>query len=70
MPSTIRLHRVVRTTPEKSIEPSLKRMRWRNGCRRTASPCNVHHLDGEVGGTFKMSFTNFTNGQIHAFGGT
>jgi hypothetical protein len=32
--------------------------------------CNVHHLDAKVGGTYKMSFTNFTTGKSHSFGGT
>jgi uncharacterized protein YndB with AHSA1/START domain len=34
------------------------------------STCTVHHLEAKVGGTYKMSFTNFTSGKSHAFGGT
>ena len=43
---------------------------WRNGFRRMDSPAKVHHMDAKVGGTYKMSFTNFTTGKSHSFGGT
>lgn len=66
---TVRLHRVLRTSPEKIyrafIEPA--------GLAKWLPPhgftCTVHHLDAKVGGTFRMSFTNFTTGHSHSFGG-
>lgn len=66
---TVRLHRVLRTTPEKIyrafIEPA--------GLAKWIPPhgftCTVHHLDAKVGGSFRMSFTNFTTGHSHSFGG-
>ena len=70
MPSTIRLHRVVRTTPEKLyrafLDPAAK-AKWLPPYGFTGT---VHHLDPKVGGGYKMSFTNFTNGQSHSFSGT
>lgn len=69
MPSTIRLHRVLRTSPEKLyrafLDPAAK-VKWLPPNGFTAT---VHHLEPRVGGTYKMSFTNFTNGQSHSFGG-
>ena len=67
---TIRLHRVLRTTPERLYRAFLDPdalVKWNPPNGFTAK---VHHLDAKVGGTFKMSFTNFTTGQSHAFGGT
>ncbi len=68
--NTVRLHRVLRTTPEKIyrafIEPAAV-ARWLPPCGFT---CTVHELDAKVGGKHKMSFTNFTTGNSHAFGGT
>src|SRR5215831_3687615 len=70
MPNTIRLHRVLRTSPEKLyrafLEPEAK-AKWLPPHGFT---CKIHHLDARVGGTYKMSFTNFTTGQSHTFGGT
>jgi uncharacterized protein YndB with AHSA1/START domain len=67
--NTIRLHRVLRTTPEKVyrafIDPDAK-AKWLAPNGFTAK---VHHLDAKVGGTYKMSFTNFTTGRSHSFGG-
>ena len=42
---------------------------WPSGCRRTASPARSITIDAKVGGTHKMSFTNFTTGKSHSFGG-
>ena len=71
MPSnTVRLHRVLRAPPERVyrafLEPDAK-ARWLppNGFTGT-----VHHSDAKVGGTYKMSFTNFSSGNSHSFGGT
>ena len=70
MPSTIRLHRVLRTSPEKVyrafLEPEAK-AKWLPPHGFTGK---VHQSDVRVGGTYKMSFTNFTTGQTHGFGGT
>jgi uncharacterized protein YndB with AHSA1/START domain len=69
MPSTIRLHRVLRATPERVYRAFLDpdaMVKWLppNGFTGT-----VHHLDARVGGSHRMSFTNFTTGKSHAFGG-
>ena len=70
MPNTIRLHRVLRTTPEKVyrafLDPDAK-VKWLPPHGFTAK---IHHMDPRVGGTYKMSFTNFSTGHAHAFGGT
>ncbi len=70
MPNTIKLHRVFRTSPEKIYRAFLNAeamVKWLppNGFTGT-----VHQLDAKVGGAYKMSFTNFTTGKNHAFGGT
>jgi uncharacterized protein YndB with AHSA1/START domain len=70
MSNTIRLHRVLRTSPEKIYRAFLNPdalAKWLPPCGFT---CKVHHLDAKVGGTHKMSFTNFTTGNGHSFGGT
>ena len=70
MPSTIRLHRVLRSTPERVYRAFLDPdalVKWLPPNGFTAK---VHHLDAKVGGTYKMSFTNFTTGSSHTFGGS
>ena len=70
MPNTIRLHRVLHTTPEKVYRAFLEaeaRVKWLPPNGFTAK---VHHSDPKVGGSYKMSFTNFTTGNTHSFGGT
>ena len=67
---TIRLHRVLRTTPEKVYRAFLDAdamCKWLPPCGFTA---RMHHFEPVVGGTFRMSFTNFGSGNSHAFGGT
>ncbi|MBC8106840.1 MAG: SRPBCC family protein [Anaerolineae bacterium] len=70
MPNTIRLHRVLKTTPAKLykafIDPDAK-AKWLppNGFTD-----KVHASDVRVGGSYKMSFTNFSTGNSHSFGGT
>ena len=67
--STIRLHRVVRTTPEKMYRAFLDgdaMVKWLPPHGFTGS---IHHMDARVGGTYKMSFTNFSSGKSHSFGG-
>jgi len=66
---TVKLHRVLRTAPEKVYRAILDPdalVKWNPPNGFTAS---VHHLDAKVGGTFKMSFTNFSTGKSHTFGG-
>lgn len=67
--NTIRLHRVLRAAPEKVyrafIDPDAM-SRW---LPPNGFTCKVHHIDAKVGGTYRMSFTNFTTGQSHSFGG-
>jgi uncharacterized protein YndB with AHSA1/START domain len=66
---TVRLHRVLRTTPEKVYRAFLDpdaMVKWLPPHGFTGK---VHHLDATVGGTFKMSFTNYTSGHGHTFGG-
>lgn len=65
----VRLHRVLRTTPERVYRAFLDADAMAKWLPPYGFTCNVHHLDGRVGGTFKMSFTNFTTGHGHSFGG-
>ncbi|WP_414664819.1 SRPBCC family protein [Horticoccus sp. 23ND18S-11] len=67
---TIRLHRVFRSTPEKVYRAFLDAEALSKWLPPYGFTAKVHHLDAKVGGTFRMSFTNFTNGKSHAFGGT
>ena len=66
---TIRLHRVLRTKPERVYRAFLDADAMAKWLPPNGFTCKVHHLEAKVGGTFKMSFTNFTNGQSHSFGG-
>ena len=69
MPNTVRLHRVLRSTPERIYRAFLDpdaMVKWLPPHGFTGK---VHHLDARVGGTYKMSFTNFTSGKSHSFGG-
>jgi uncharacterized protein YndB with AHSA1/START domain len=69
MPSTVRLHRVLRAPPERVYRAFLDadaKVKWLPPNGFTAK---VHHSDARVGGSYKMSFTNFTTGSSHAFGG-
>ena len=67
--NTIRLHRVLRATPEKVYRAFLDgdaMVKWLPPHGFTGK---VHHMDAKVGGTYKMSFTNFSTGKSHSFGG-
>jgi uncharacterized protein YndB with AHSA1/START domain len=70
MPNTIRLHRVLTASPEKIYRAFLEADALAKWLPPNGFACTVHHLEPTVGGTFKMSFRNFTNGKNHAFGGT
>jgi uncharacterized protein YndB with AHSA1/START domain len=67
--STIKLHRVLKTTPEKLYRAFLEPDAMSKWLPPFGFTCKVHSMDAKVGGTYKMSFTNFTTGQNHSFGG-
>jgi uncharacterized protein YndB with AHSA1/START domain len=69
MPHTVRLHRVLATRPEKVYRAFLEADALANWLPPNGFACTVHHLEPKVGGTFKMSFRNFTTGNGHSFGG-
>lgn len=66
---TIRLHRVLRANPERVYRAFLDADAMAKWLPPYGFTCKVHDLDAKVGGTYKMSFTNFTTGQGHSFGG-
>ena len=66
---TVRLHRVLRAAPERVYRAFLEADALAKWLPPYGFTCKVHHLDARVGGNFKMSFTNFSNGQSHSFGG-
>ena len=70
MPNTIRLHRVLATSPDKVYRAFLEADAVAKWLPPNGFACTVHHLDAKVGGTHKMSFRNFTTGGGHSFGGT
>ncbi|MDQ0346682.1 SRPBCC family protein [Ancylobacter vacuolatus] len=70
MPSTIRLHRVLATRPEKVYRAFIEVDALAKWIPPNGFTCTVDHLDARVGGTFRMAFRNFTTGASHAFGGT
>jgi uncharacterized protein YndB with AHSA1/START domain len=69
MPSTVTLHRVLKAPPDRVyrafIDPDAL-VKWLPPHGFTGK---MHHLDARVGGSYKMSFTNFTSGKSHSFGG-
>ena len=66
---TVRIHRVLRAAPQKVYRAFLEPGAMAKWLPPYGFTCTVHHMDAQVGGTFKMSFQNFTNGQAHSFGG-
>src|SRR5215468_477786 len=70
MPNTVRLHRVLATSPQKVYRAFIEADALAKWLPPNGFTCKVHHLDPKVGGTFRMSFTNFTTGKSHSFGGT
>ena len=66
---TIRLHRVLRSKPERVYRAFLEPDAVAKWLPPYGFTCKVQHLDATVGGTYKMSFTNFTTGNGHSFGG-
>jgi uncharacterized protein YndB with AHSA1/START domain len=69
MPHTIKLHRVLATKPEKVYRAFIEADALAKWLPPNGFACTVHQLDAKVGGTFKMSFRNFTTGASHSFGG-
>jgi len=67
--NTVRLHRVLRAPPERIYRAFLDADAMAKWLPPNGFTGKVHHLDARVGGTYKMSFTNFTTGQSHSFGG-
>jgi uncharacterized protein YndB with AHSA1/START domain len=66
---TIRLHRVLRATPERVYRAFLDADALAKWLPPNGFTGKVHHMEAKVGGTFRMSFTNFTTGKSHSFGG-
>jgi uncharacterized protein YndB with AHSA1/START domain len=67
--NTVRLHRVLRATPERVYRAFLDADAMAKWLPPNGFTGHVHHLDAKVGGTYKMSFTNFSTSQSHSFGG-
>ena len=70
MPSTIHLHRVLATRPDKVYRAFTEPDAIASWLPPYGFLCTVHELDARVGGKHRMSFRNFTTGQSHSFGGT
>ncbi|MFA5496075.1 MAG: SRPBCC family protein [Porticoccaceae bacterium] len=69
MPSTIRLHRVLQATPDRVYRAFLDPDAMVKWLPPNGFTGKVHHMDARTGGSYKMSFTNFTTGNSHSFGG-
>jgi uncharacterized protein YndB with AHSA1/START domain len=70
MPNTVRFHRVLRCPPERVYRAFLDADALNKWLPPNGFTGEIHHLEAKVGGTFRMSFTNFTNSKSHSFGGT
>ena len=68
--NTVRLHRVLRATPERIYRAFIDADALAKWLPPNGFTAKIHHLDARVGGTFRMSFTNFTTQKSHSFGGT
>ncbi|NBR26991.1 MAG: polyketide cyclase [Betaproteobacteria bacterium] len=66
---TVRLHRVLRTNPDKIYRAFLDAAALCKWLPPYGFTCTVHQLDAKVNGGFRMSFTNFSSGNSHSFGG-
>jgi uncharacterized protein YndB with AHSA1/START domain len=69
MPNTVKLHRVLRAAPERIYRAFLDADAMAKWLPPYGFTCKVHQMDARVGGTFKMSFSSFSSGQGHSFGG-
>src|SRR5262245_48859963 len=70
MPNTVRFHRVLRATPQRVYKAFLDADAMAKWLPPNGFTGRVHQIDARVGGTYRMSFTNFTSGNSHSFGGT
>ena len=66
---TVRLHRVLKTTPNKVYRAFLEADAMAKWLPPYGFTCKVHHMEPRVGGTFRMSFLHFSSGNAHSFGG-
>jgi uncharacterized protein YndB with AHSA1/START domain len=66
---SVHLHRVLRAKPERVYRAFLDAEAMAKWIPPYGFTCKVHHMEARVGGTYKMSFTNFSTGNAHAFGG-
>jgi uncharacterized protein YndB with AHSA1/START domain len=69
MPGIVRLHRVLTAKPDKVYRAFLEPDAVAKWLPPDGFTCTVHHMDAKAGGTFRMSFRNFTTGNQHFFGG-
>ena len=69
MSRSVHLHRVLRTSPHKLYRAFTEADALAKWLPPSGFTCKVHHLEARVGGTFRMSFTNFGSGNGHSFGG-
>lgn len=69
MPYSLNFHRVLKAPPSRIYKAFLDPAAACKWLAPSGFTCTVHHMDPKVGGTFKMSFTEFDSGQSHAFGG-
>jgi uncharacterized protein YndB with AHSA1/START domain len=69
MGNRVTLHRVLAAAPEKVYRAFTQADALARWLPPHGFTCTVHHLDAKVGGTFRMSFKNFTTGDVHSFGG-
>lgn len=67
---TVKLHRVLSSTPDRVYRAFLNAAAWNKWLPPHGFTGTVHEMDAKVGGKYRMSFTNFTNGHSHSFGGT
>jgi len=67
--NTIHLHRVLRAPADRVYRAFLDPDAMAKWLPPNGFTCKVHHMEAKVGGTYKMSFTNFTTGKSHSFGG-
>jgi uncharacterized protein YndB with AHSA1/START domain len=68
--NTVQLHRVLRCSPEKLYRAFTTAEAMAKWLPPNGFTCKVHHMDVKIGGGYKMSFTNFTTGNGHSFGGS
>ena len=68
--NTIKLHRILRAPADKVYRAFLDPDAMTKWLPPNGFTCKVHHIEAKVSGTYKMSFTNFTTGKSHSFGGT